>query len=51
MWANKFGKSFLRWNSANYKKCPNCMKDSKLLTDNGILLPSQRCSECGFEIV
>ncbi len=51
MWKSKLGKSFLPWSSAKNKKCPNCMKDSNLLTDNGIPLPSQRCSECGLEII
>ncbi len=51
IWASKLGKSILPWNAANNKKCSNCLKNSKLLTDNGIPLPSQRCSECGFEII
>ena len=51
MWANKLGKSILSWNTSDKKKCPNCFKNSELLTDNGIPLPSQRCSECGFEII
>jgi len=39
--------SILPWKDANNKKCPNCLKDSNILTDNGIPLPSQRCSFCG----
>jgi len=33
------------------KKCPNCLKVSKIALDNGIPLPSQSCPYCGFKII
>ncbi len=45
------GKSNLSRKDSNNKKCPNCLKNSNLLTDKGIPLPSQMCSFCGYEML
>jgi len=43
--------SILAKTGTTNKKCPNCLKVSKIALDNGIPLPSQSCPYCGFKII
>ncbi len=51
MSTSRYRKLILPWSWINNKKCSNCLRVSKLATDNGIPLPSQRCPHCGFQLI